>query len=86
MKVQSGLIDSSEIIINEFYYFVSLELNSILDQIEQDLKAIRMQTLNLQNQLEKLDIKLGNMNQDLKTTFLNVLLTLMGVAAMSSGA
>ena len=43
---------------------MSLEFNPILDRIERELKACRMQTLNLETRMEKIEVKLDDMNQE----------------------
>ena len=64
MRAQSGLKDSAENIINEWYDSVSLKFNPILDCIERELKACKMQSLNLENRIETIEVKLDDMNQE----------------------
>lgn len=63
-NAKSGLKDTAETIISELYKSVSLEFNPILDRIERELKMYRMQTRNLENRIEKIEVKLDDIDQE----------------------
>ncbi|KAK2710012.1 hypothetical protein QYM36_013629 [Artemia franciscana] len=52
-----------EVVINKLYKSSSLELHLVLDRIKRELKAYRLDTSNLENRVEKLEVILDDITQ-----------------------
>jgi len=52
----------AEVVINEVYKSISLESNPALYRVKHELKAYRLQTSNLDNRLDKLELKLDDIS------------------------